>query len=176
MSDDSNELIDLLQTPKSPDSGSGESDSGPDRDSDPRPERRDYIDVLFITFGLLIAGGIFLASLIDRPGGIQIIGMVVYTVLIPYISSDRFLNYVPWERLTRRRSLLGHCLALGIVYGITTEAWASKPHLPDWFITSGRRPALFYYCLGGFLLALAFCECSWISKHEKEQDSGVERD
>jgi hypothetical protein len=84
---------------------------------------------------------------------------------------DRYLGLVPWALLNRfrERFLLLHCVALAVVYCITTLAFAAKPRLPDWFVTSGRRPALLYYCLGGALLALAFWECSWISGHKDKQ-------
>jgi hypothetical protein len=84
------------------------------------------------------------------------------------MASDRFLNLVPWDRLIRGKVLLGHCLALVIVYGITTEALAVRPRLPAWLITSGRRPSFFFVCLGGTLLALAFGEFYWAMSPEGE--------
>jgi hypothetical protein len=100
-----------------------------------------------------------------------------YTLIVPYILSDRFLRYVPWDLLNRFRGkfLLVHCLALALVWGITTLAFAAKPILPQWFVTSGRRPAVFYYCLGGILLAFAFWESSWISGHKGEESSDTEQ-
>ncbi|HTC47106.1 MAG TPA: hypothetical protein VK722_07275 [Candidatus Aquilonibacter sp.] len=124
--------------------------------------------VVLITIAFLGVGGVLAIALADRPGGIQILAMVAYTFLIPYIASDRFLNLVPWDRLIHGKVLLGHCLALVIVYGITTEAPAVRPRLPTWFITSGRRPSLFLVCLGGVLLALAFCEYHWVMKSKDE--------
>jgi hypothetical protein len=132
------------------------------------PNKRNYGMVILITFAFLIVGVVLVIALADRPGGIQILAMVVYTFLIPYIASDRFLNLVPWDRLIRGKVLLGHCLALVIVYGVTTEALAVRPRLPTWFITSGRRPSLFIVCLGGILLALAFGEYYWAMSPEDE--------
>jgi len=156
MSDD--EPLSLLQTSNSPESGSAE----------PDPNKRGYGGVVLITLGYLALGSILLVNLVDRSGGIQVFAMAAYTFLIPYIASNRFLNLVPWDRLIRGTVLLGHCLALLIVYGITTEALAIKPRLPSWFITSGRRPSLFLVCLGGILLALAFCEYYWVMKSKDE--------
>ena len=156
MSDD--EPLSLLQTSNSPESGSAE----------PNPNKRDGGMVVLITLGYLALGSILLVNLVDRPGGIQIFAMVAYTFLIPYIASNRFLNLVPWDRLIRGNVLLGHCLGLVIVYSVTTEALAVKHRLPAWFITSGRRPSLFLVCLGGILLALAFCEYLWVMKSKDE--------
>jgi len=175
------DFIDLMKTPRSSESDSGESNTEPDRSDafDPEliaswnPSRRDYPNVLFITFAGLALICIVFVNLKDRPGGMQIAALVLYTLAIPYILSDRFLGFVPWALLNRFRKkfLLLHCLALAVVYGITTLTFAAKPRLPDWFITSGRKPALLYYCLGGILLALAFWECSWISGQKDEQAS-----
>jgi hypothetical protein len=185
MADDDDDLIDLLKTRKSPESDSGQSNTKPDRSDafDPKliaswnPTQRDYPNVLFITFGGLALIFIVVVNLIDRPGGMQIAAMLLYTLAIPYILSDRFLRFVPWDLLNRfrRKFLLVHCLALAVICGITTLAFAAKPILPDWFITSGRKPALFYYCLGGILLALAFWECSWISGHKGRETSDAEQ-
>lgn len=134
----------------------------PESGSNPKdPEKRDYGLVVFITIAYLVVGSVLAIALIDRPGGMQILAMVAYTFLIPYIASDRFLKLVPWDQLIRGKVLLGHCLALAIVYGITTEALAAMPHLPAWFITSGRRLSPFIVCLCGVLLALAFGEYYW---------------
>jgi hypothetical protein len=183
MADD--ELIDLLKAPDNPKSDSGESSLEPDRDAafDPKllaswnPTRRDYPNVLLITFAGLALILIVVGILKDRPSGPQVAAMVLYTFAIPYILSDRFLRFVPWALLNRFRKkfLLMHCLALAVIYGITTFAFSVKSSLPDLFITSGRRPSLFYYCLGGILLALAFWECSWISKHKGRDTSGEEQ-
>jgi hypothetical protein len=164
------DLIDLMKTPRSPDSDPDESDSEPDQ--------RDGLSAFLIGVAACFVP-IFVAfvTLKDLPGGMQIAAMLAYTLAIPYILSNRFLRYVPWDLLSRfrQRFLLLHCLALAVVFGITTLAFTAKPRLPDWFVTSGRKPALFYYCLGGILLALAFWECSWISGRKDEQASDVER-
>ena len=75
----------------------------------------------------------------------------------------------------RTKFLLVHGLAMAVVYGITTVAFSAKPSLPDWLVISGRRPPLFYYVLGGTLLALAFWECSWISQHKNKESSVAEQ-
>ena len=124
--------------------------------------------VILITIASFGVGSVLAITLTDRPGGIQILAMVAYTFLIPYIASDRFLNLVPWDRLIRAKVVLGHCLALVIVYGITTEALAVRLRLPAWFITSGRRPSLFIVCLCGILLALALGEHYWAMRPEDE--------
>jgi hypothetical protein len=132
------------------------------------PNKRNYGMVILTTIASLIVGVVLAIVLADKPGGLQIVAMVVYTFLIPYIASDRFLDLVPWDRLIRGKVLLGHCLALVIVYGITTEALAVRPRLPAWLITSGRRPSLFTICLGGILLAFAFGESYWAMSPEGE--------
>jgi hypothetical protein len=164
------DLIDLLKTPRSTESDSGE--------SAPAPDQRDSFTAFFIgVAACFVPIGVVFVTLKDRPGGMQIAAVVAYTLLIPYILSNRFLSTVPWALLNRfrERFLLLHCIALAVIFGITTLAFAAKPRLPGWFVTSGRKPALFYYCLGGILLALAFWECSWISGHKDEQASGVEQ-
>jgi len=145
-------------------------------DSDSDPNERDSFSAFIIGVGaFLLPTGVVVLTLKDLPGGIQIAAIVVYTLTIPHILSNRFLSYVPWDLLNRFRQkfLLVHCLALAVICGITTLAFAARPRLPDWFITSGRRPALFYYCLGGISLALALWECSWITGHKDEHGSDV---
>ena len=132
------------------------------------PHKRNYGMVILTTIASLIVGVVLTIALADKPGGLQILAMVAYTFLIPYIASNRFLNLVPWNRLIRGKVLLGHCLALVIVYGTTTEALAIRPRLPAWLITSGRRPSLFTICLLGILLALAFGEFYWATSPEGE--------
>jgi len=178
MADD---LIDPLKPPKSAESDSGESNTQPDRSDafDPEliaswnPSRRDYPNVLFITFAGFVLVCVVIVNLRHRPGGMQIVALVIYTLLIPYILSDRFLRFVPWSLLNRFRKkfLLVHCLALAVIYGMSTFAFSVKRSLPVWFITAGRKPSLFNYCLGGILLALAYCECSWISAHKGRDTS-----
>jgi hypothetical protein len=158
-------LIDPLQTPKRPESGSAE--SGPHR-------RSAGVAFLIALVALFIPSGILFAALTDRPGGFQIVTMVAYTLVIPYIASDRFLKLVPWDRLTRGKFLLEHCLALAIVYGITTGALAAKPYLPTWFTAVARKGSFFYWCLFGILFVLAFCEVAWGSMPEDEEAFEVE--
>ncbi len=157
-------LMDLLQTPKRPESGSADSD----------PDRRSSGKAFLIALvALFIPIGVLFVALKGHPGGIQIAAMVAYTLLIPYIASDRFLNLVPWGRLTRGKFLLVHCLVLAIVCGITTGALAAKPFLPPWFTAGGQKGSFFDWSLIGILLVLAFCECSWGPRHEGEETSEV---
>ena len=153
------DLIDLLHTPDSPEP----------RESD--PNRRGSFAAFFIALAFLIPGCWLFFKLKDRPGGIQIAVMVAYTCAIPYITSDRFLNPVPWAHLNRFREkfLLAHGLALTVVYGITTGALAIKPRLPIWVVTSGRKGSPFDFCLLIILLVMALYECSWMSRHWGEQ-------
>jgi hypothetical protein len=168
------DFIDLMKAPKGAESVSVESDSGePDSEGD----QRDSLSAFIVGVGACFAPiGVVVFTLKNLPGGIQIAAIVAYTLTIPYILSNRYLSYVPWDLLNRFRKkfLLAHCLAMAVICGITTLAFAARPSLPDWFITSGRRPALFYYCLGGVLLALALWESSWISKHKSGQ--GFDKD
>jgi hypothetical protein len=178
MADD--DLIDLPKTPAESDSGKTTQQQDRNAAFDPKllaswnPTRRDYPNALLITLAGLALSFIIVWTLKDRPGGPEVTAMVLYTLAIPYILSDRFLRFVPWELLNRfhKKFLLMHCLALAVTYGVTAFAFSARPSLPDWFITSGRRPSLFYYCLGGILLALAFWEGSWISKHKGRVTSG----
>jgi hypothetical protein len=84
------------------------------------------------------------------------------------MASNRFLEFVPWNRLTRPKFLLVHLAVLAAVYGITTEAFAIRPQLPAWFVISGRKGSFFDLCLLGIFFVLAVCECSWASKHDEE--------
>jgi|SRR5215831_8875875 len=152
MPNNDDRCIDLVQMPKRPESGSAK----------PDPARRSGVVAFLIALVALITPGVILFTVLkDRPGGIQIVAMVEYTLLIPYLASDRFLIRVPWDRLTRGKFLLEHCLALAIVYGITTGALAAKPHLPTWFTAEGRKGSWFSLCLIGILVVLAFCEFAW---------------
>ena len=164
------DLIDLLKTPESTESDSGESDSEPDK-------RDSFSAFLIGVAACFVPIGVVFLTLKDRPGGMQIAAIVGYTLAIPYILSNRFLSTVPWDLLKRLRErfLLLHCLALAVVYGITTLAFAAKPRLPDWFVHSGRKGSFFDACLLFILLALAFWECSWISARKDEQASDVEQ-
>jgi len=113
---------------------------------------------------LAIPSGVLFVALKHRPGGIQIVAMVAYTLLIPYIVSDRFLNRVYWDRLTRGRFLVVHCFALAIVYAITTWALAAYPDLPTWFTAVpryGKKVSFLELCLIVIFFVLAVCEFSW---------------
>jgi hypothetical protein len=158
---------DRLMGPLQPKTESGSAQSDPDRRSSGKA-------FLIALVALIMPSGILFFALKDRPSGIQIVVIVAYTLLIPYIASDRFLNLVPWDWLTRGKFLVVHGLALAIVYGITTAALAAKPYLPPWFTTEGRKGSFFDWCLIGILLVLAFCEYSWGSTHEGEEASEVE--
>jgi hypothetical protein len=162
------DLIDLMQTPKSPESGSEE--------SDPTPSQRNGLAFL-ILLAFFIPIGYFFWKLQDRPGGIQIAIMVAYTAAVPFFASDRFRKPVPWSFFNRfrERFLLGHCLALAIVYGITTGALAVKPRLPAWFTTEGRKGSFFDMCLVLIFIILVICEWSWMSRHERKQASDMEQ-
>jgi|SRR5664279_818771 len=165
MADD--ELIDLLQKPKDPE---------PDFDeAEPTPAQRSGW-AFVLTLACFIPIGILFNKLANRPYGIQIAILVTDTFLIFYIASNRFLNPVPWDLLSRcrRRFLLGHAVALAVVYCITTWALAVKPHLPTWFVVSGRKGSLFDLCLIVILILLGFYEYSWLSRQEKKQASRVE--
>jgi hypothetical protein len=171
-----NDLIDLLNSPEKDGADPGESTTHEDGNAafDPaliaswHPGERDYPNVLFITFAGFALICVVINVLRSRPGGMPLAATIVYTLLIPWILSDRFLRFVPWALLNRFRKkfLLMHCLALFVVYAITNLAFAARTSLPDWFVTSGKRPALFYYVLGGVVLGLAFWESSWISGHK----------
>ena len=166
MADDRNDLIELLPRPQNSEAGPRQSDLKPDCEDASRADRRDYFDTLAITFGLFIAGFILFICLKDLRGGIEIVTMVGYTLMVLYFASDQFRNYVPWELLTRKRSLLAHSLALVIVCGFTTEAFALKPRFPGWFLAEHRKGSLFYWSFALFFVVLAICECSWISRHQ----------
>jgi len=167
MPEDNDSLPDLLQTSDNPESGSGE--------AEPHPEKRSnnkavllFIVVLFIPLLVLCC------FLQDRPGGVQIAILVVYSASIPFMASDRFHNFVPWDRLTSRKFLLRHCVALGVVYGITTGALGVKPYLPDWFTIPDRKGSWFYWSLGIIFLFLASFESSRGNGRENEDSSAVE--
>jgi hypothetical protein len=167
MPEDNDSLPDLLQTPDNPESGYGEAEQHPDKRSHNKAVLL-FIVVLFIPLVVLCC------FLQDRPGGVQIAILVVYTASIPFLASDRFENSVPWDRITRRKFLLRHCAALGVVYGITTGALAAKPYLPDWFTIPDRKGSCFYWSLGIIFLFLASFESSWEDGRENKDASAVE--
>jgi hypothetical protein len=131
------EPLNLLQTSNRPESGSLE----------PDPSKRRGGMVVLITLCYLAVGSILLVYLVDRPNGIQVFALMAYTFLIPYIASNRFLNFVPWDRLIRGKVLLGHCLALVIVYGVTSEALAVEARLPSLVPYFGPTEPLAFPCL-----------------------------
>jgi hypothetical protein len=141
------------QTPKRPESGSAES--------------RPILAFLFALVAVSIALGFLVAAVRGRPVGIPIVAMVGYTFLIAFIAYRR----VAWDRLTRGKFLLGHCLALAMVYAITTGAIAAYPHLPTWFTagTNSRGGSFFRLCLIVIFLVLAVCEYSWALRDEGEE-------
>jgi len=156
-------LIDLLHTAPSPESGDGEAQS----ELDQRSSGAAFLILLLF----LIPLGLLFGFLMKYPRGLQFASMMAYTFAIPYIASNRFLRSVPWTRLTRPGFLLLHSLALAAVYGIITGFAVVKPHLPVWFVGAGRKGALSDYCLVGILLAIAFWECSWASRHDDDKAS-----
>jgi hypothetical protein len=163
MADD--EFIDLMHTEKASKAGSCKSDA----DSSGRGSGGAFV----IALCGVVAIGCLYSVLRADPQGIQICVMVVYTMAIPYIASDRFLKRVPWESLTRGRSLVGHFVALAFVDGITSGALMVRRRLPTWFVTAGRKMSLFEFCLLCGLLVLAIFESSWISKYEDKPASAV---
>ena len=163
---------DLLKTPESQTSRNQTAAFDPDLIASWNPGRREYPNVLIMTFAGFALFCAVILSLKNRPGGMPIAAMVIYTLLIPYILSNRLLSFVPWTLLKqfRQKFLLIHCLALAVIYGLTRLAVTIKPRFPDWFVTAGRRPSLFNFCLGGLILSLAFIECLWISQN-KDRDT-----
>lgn len=132
------------------------------------PSTRDIGTAFFMAMGIFcIPMCIAVETLGSRPGGPAVVAAIGYTLSIFYILSDRFLKRMPWDLLSKnwKKFLSLHCVALIVAGAVSSWAFSIKPKLPDWF-TTGRKP-LFLYCLGGVLLALAFWECSWISKHEE---------
>jgi hypothetical protein len=165
------DLIDLL--PKEPQKDLGKPDPRYDSIEPLSLSPRDSGTAFFIDLAVcFIPIGIAIFTLRHRPGGWPITAAIGYTLIIPYILSNRYLGYVPWDILRRhwKKFLLVHCMILLPVCEITSIAFAAKSRLPEWFLTSGRYPAPFYYCLGGILLAMALWECSWITKHEKHAE------
>ena len=132
------------------------------------PSTRDIGTAFFMALGIcIIPMCIVIDTLGNRPA---VVAAIAYTLSIFYILSDRFLKHVPWDLLNKhwKKFLSLHCVALIVAGSISSWAFAVKPQLPDWF-TTGRKP-LFLYCLGGVLLAMAFWECSYISKHKERPD------
>lgn len=123
--------------------------------------RKDNFKDFLIRVTGLIAICILFAVLQNRPNGMQIFAMVAYTVAVMYIASNRLFNLVRFNRLSRARLLLLHCLALVIVYVITTEALAVKPRLPNWFVRRDWIVSLFDWCLMWIFLILAAGEYLW---------------
>ena len=157
------DFIDLLKTPSTPGSDSSE--------SEPAPEERDSLTAFLIGVAACFAPiALVFVYMKDRHGGMPIVAMLAYTAMVPYALSNRYLRPVPWALLNRfrERFVLLHFLALAVVYGITTFAFAVKPRLPVWFVTSGRKGSLFDFCLVGVFLGLALWESSWISAHKDE--------
>jgi hypothetical protein len=146
-------------TPKRPESGSAESDQ--------------YAAFLVAFVAVLIAVFFLLAAVRARgPVGTPIAAMSFYTLVIAWFA---YRLRVPWDRLIRGKFVLGHCLALAIVYLITTKALAAKPHLPAWFTHEYRRGSWLDLCLYFTFIAVAVCEYSWVLRDEGEEDSEVEQ-
>lgn len=147
MSDDPN-FIDLMkaQQPSEP-------------SDDVRTHQRNGLVAFFILIAIVIPSGLFALAIKERPGGLEIAAIIGYTIAIIYISSNRFLEPVPWNLLTARKFLLMHALALVLVVVITAGALAIEPQLPAWMLVSGRRGSFFGICYFLILAAMAFYEC-----------------
>jgi hypothetical protein len=162
------EPVDLMHTSEGSEAGSGKSDEV--------PKLGKKLTAGLIFFAFLIPIGYLFWTSSERPGGIQIAIMVTYTFAIPWLTSNRFLKPVPWALFNRFRGrfLLVHCLALAVVYGITTAAYAAKPYLAGWFIVEGRKGSFFDLSLMAIFFVLAVWESSWILKHKDEGAPALE--
>jgi hypothetical protein len=158
MPNDDGDLIDPQQTPKRPESGSVQPDP--------------ILAFLLALVAIFIAFFLLLAAARGRPVGIPMVVMVGYTFMIAFIA---YRFRVP--RLARGKFLLGHCLALAIVYLITTKALGAYSHLPTWFTagTGHRGGSFFTWCLAVIFLVLAVCEYSWGLRDEGEEAAEAER-
>jgi hypothetical protein len=96
----------------------------------------------------------------------QFFSLLLYTLGLFYIQTNRFLDEVPWDTLIRCRSklFLIHAPSLAIVWCILSSALALHPYCPKWFTEEGSKGSLFEWSLTVLCLVLCFVELSIIRK------------
>lgn len=102
MADEDDDLIDLLKRPEKLQKRQSNTQMNQSDAFDTgmiatwNPSRRDNPNVLLITFAGFALICVVVFNLRSLPGGLPIAALVIYTLLIPYILSNRFLSFVPW--------------------------------------------------------------------------------
>jgi hypothetical protein len=132
---------------------------------------RDYISFLrLVVFALLfltfIGGAIFLALLEDRPYGIQLTSMVIYTAAVALYTFSRnrngaqpFLLSCPVVRRQLPRLIRRHLGFLAALFIAQTTALKLRPNLPArWVMPSSRGASPFAIILGVLCLCLGVAE------------------
>ena len=118
--------------------------------------------LLFLT---LIGGGIFLALLENRPYGIQLTSIVIYTAAVALYTFSRnrngnqpFLLSCPVVRRQLSPLIRRHVGFLTALFIIQTTALKLRPNLPAYWITPSRDPSKFAVILGGICACLAIVQ------------------
>jgi hypothetical protein len=164
MSDD--ELIDLLPDANGPNRGRGD---------DPRNKRSSFASSLILATALIFLIIVFF-MMKDRIGGKQIIAVLLYTYAVLLSATDRFSKPFPWDvDRYRTKFLVLHTIALAIVYGGITFAFAMKSHMPDWFVHEGRKGSILELCLILLGTALALAEIKLMSDGDDGSESDGEK-
>jgi hypothetical protein len=122
--------------------------------------------VFALLFLIAIGGGIFLALLENRPYGIQLASVVIYTAAVALYTFSRnrngaqpFLLSCPVVRRQLPRLTRRHLGFLAALFLVQTTALEIRPSLPAYWITpSSRDAAPFSLILGVLCLCLAIVQ------------------
>lgn len=122
--------------------------------------------VLTLLFLTVIPGTvIFLILLADRPCGIQLSSIVVYTAAVALYTFSRnrggmqpFLLSCPVVRRQLPLLIRRHLGFLAALFILQTAALELRPRLPTYWITSSRNPSPFVITLFGLCAFLAVAQ------------------
>lgn len=120
--------------------------------------------LVLIIFAGPLGGLLFHAQ--GRSPETQVVSLLLYTFSLFYISTNRFLDEVPWDTLICYRSklFLIHAPSMVLIWCILSGALALHPYCPKWFIEEGRKGSLFEWALIALCFALCFVELNILRK------------
>lgn len=126
--------------------------------------------LILVFFAGPLCGLLFYAQ--GRTPEMQVASLLLYTLGLFYISTNRFLDEVPWDIIIRFRAklFLIHVPSLALIWGIMSGALALHPYCPRWFIDEGRKGSLFEWAVVALCFALCFVELSFLRKACKGVD------
>ena len=121
--------------------------------------------VLALLFLAMWVGIVFLILLADKPYGIQLTSMVIYTAAVALYTFSRnrkgnqpFLLSCPAVRRQLSPLIRRHLAFLAALFILQTTALKLRPNLPAYWITPSRDPSKFAVILGGICACLAIVQ------------------